>query len=204
VTSKLVFGSVLHEVLAAYHRGIQLGSPLAIDKAKRLFLLLWQLRESDELIQYSGETREQLFDQAGQLIELYFMQSPPANIIGVERSFMVPLVTSSGEILDKPLLAVIDLLTREDGQLTIHEFKTSGRRFSESSTDRELQATCYKHAVEVQFDEPAAVQYQVLVRTQRPSLQSLQLEGRTLNAGRLGDLAQSVGHAISANVFYPV
>ena len=204
ITSKLVFGSVLHEVLAAYHRGIQLGSYLSIDKAERFFQLLWQLREAEELIQYSGETKEQLHDQAMHLIELYFDQPPPTDVVGVEQALVVPLKTSSGEFLEKPLVAIVDLLTRESGQLTVTEFKTSGRRYSENATDRELQATCYRHAVEERYDEPASVQYKVLVRTQKPTLQALDIASESLNSGRLGARAQAADRAIAANVFYPV
>ena len=204
ITSKLVFGSVLHEVLAAYHRNIQLGCHISIDKAQRFFQLLWQLREAGELIQYSGEKKEQLHDQAMHLIDLYFNQRPPTDVIGVEQTFVVPIKTSSGEFLEKPLVAIVDLLTRESGQLTVTEFKTSGRQYSENGTDRELQAACYKHAIEERYDEPASVQYKVLVRTQKPSLQTLDIAPESLDSGRLGDLAQAVDRAISTHIFYPV
>ena len=40
-------------------------------------------------------------------------EPPPENIVAIEEAMLVPLFTSSGECLEKPLMAVLDLLNRD-------------------------------------------------------------------------------------------
>ncbi len=81
---------------------------------------------------------------------------------------MVPLLNSRGEFLQRPLVAVIDLLYREQDGLVVNEFKTSGRRFAVSEADNALQASAYVHAIHHRYDEAARVRYTVLVKTKTP------------------------------------
>ena len=64
-------------------------------------------------------------------MEMYLQEPAPQNIVAVEESMIVPLHTSSGEFLERPLVAVVDLLNRDENGLVVTEFKTSGRRFSD-------------------------------------------------------------------------
>ena len=87
---------------------------------------------------------------------------------------LVPLFNSRGEALEKPLLTIPDLITRDKAELTVTEFKTSGRRYGESETESSLQASCYAHAVQDRYDEQPRVRYTVLVKTKTPQIQHLE------------------------------
>ena len=93
-------------------------------------------------------------------------EPPPQNIVAVEEAMMVPLFTSSGECLEKPLMAVLDLLNRDDHGLVVSEFKTAARRYGESETETKLQATAYSHAIQQRFDEKPGIRYVILVKTE--------------------------------------
>jgi len=204
VAHGLVFGSAIHEALAEYHRHLQLDQPVEAEHIRSTFRAVWQAREAETPVQYCGADRGALIEQGTAIIDLHLAASPPSSIEAVEERIVVPLCTSNGEYLDRPLVAIVDLLTREGGQLTVTEFKTSARRYSDNAIDRMLQATCYRHAVEERYDEPTEVQYRVLVKTQTPAIQELPVDANCLDTQRLGDLAQAVGQAIQANIFYPV
>jgi hypothetical protein len=92
-------------------------------------------------------------------LEAYLQEPPPLEIVAVERTYLVPLLTSEGQYLEKPLMAVVDLLTQEGGQLKVHEFKTSGRAFGQAEVETSLQATFYANAVFQTFEELPPIEF---------------------------------------------
>lgn len=203
--SGLVLGSAVHEGLAEYHRSHQTGQPATVEKIHGVFRSAWIGKEAAGTIQFrDGESRTEVIDQGIALLETYMAEPPPQNILAVEQEMTVPLHTSDGEFLEKPLVAVIDLLNREPEGLAVTEFKTSGRRFNEFEADTTLQATCYAHAVQQRYDEPVAVKYTVLVKTKKPSVQHLETARTDADLGRLGDIVAAVERAIDARAFFPI
>jgi hypothetical protein len=89
--------------------------------------------------------------------------------------------------LEKPLVTIADLITREDGTSMIREFKTSARSYSEFEAKTSLQATCYVNAAYEFFGEPAQFEYVVLLKTKTPRIQRLQATRTLAETGRLGD-----------------
>ena len=204
VPSVLVLGSSVHEGLAEYHRHLQANQPVPEGHIQETFLKTWQANEDRQPIQFKdGEDRDALLAQGVALLELYMQEPPPQNIVAVEQAMMVPLFTSSGECLEKPLLAVLDLLNRDDHGLIVSEFKTAARRFGESETETKLQATAYSHAVQQHCDEKPGIRYVILVKTKKPAIQIVETMRDDADAARLGDLIQTVERAIDAEAFYP-
>jgi CRISPR/Cas system-associated exonuclease Cas4 (RecB family) len=138
------------------------------------------------------------------LLEAYWQEPKPTEIIAVEEPLLVPLVTSSGDVLEKPLVTVIDLLSRNEEELVIDEFKTSSRKYSEAEAESALQASCYVHAVRERYDESASVRYTVLVKTKTPSIQRITTVRIQDDFRRIGDIVQTIERAINAQAFYPV
>ena len=205
IPSAMALGSSVHEALADYHQHLQLGQPLADRRIQQTFLSAWGRNESRQPIQFKGgETRDDIIAQGVALLEAYLQEPPPENIVAVEESMIVPLHTSSGDFLERPLVAVVDLLCRAENGLIVKEFKTSGRRYSESEAATTLQASCYVHAVQERFDEPVGIQYVVLVKTKKPAVQYLTTARCDADLGRLGDVVYSVERAIEAEAFYPI
>ncbi len=136
-------------------------------------------------------------------LTLYLQQPPPERIVGIEQGFLVPLINSQGEILEKPLLAYVDLLTAEESQLRITEFKTSARAYSDLEIQTSHQPTCYLHAVSEGLGGNAVVDYIVLVKTKTPKVQQLTTNRDPDDFTRLGDLFESVDRAVELGIFYP-
>jgi putative RecB family exonuclease len=203
--SAMTLGSAVHEALAEYHRHLQLEQPLPENHVQQTFLSAWQASEEKQPIQFKdNETKEAALAQGMALLELYMQEPPPQNIVAVEEAMLVPLFTSSGECLEKPLMAVVDLLHRDQHGLVVSEYKTSGRRYSDLETEMMLQATTYAHAVQERYDERAGIRYVVLVKTKKPQVQYLETVRTDADVARLGDVVHAVEQAIAAEAFYPV
>ncbi len=203
--SGLVLGTAVHQALAEYHRRLQSKKSATRDEVRTAFLEAWNDAEKEKPVQFrNGENRQKAQDQGIALLELYQEQPPPKQIVAIEQSMMVPLENSRGQFLEKPLVAVVDLLYRESQELVVNEFKTSGRRFADSEVDNGLQASAYVHAVLQRYDERARVRYTILVKSKSPTIQNLETARTDSDLTRLGDIAEAIERAIASEVFYPV
>ena len=103
----MALGSAVHEGLAEYHRHLQLNEPLPTSHVQETFLNAWQASEDRQLIQFRDtENRDDVLARGAALLDLYLQEPPPQDIVAIEEALMVPLFTSSGECLEKPLIAV--------------------------------------------------------------------------------------------------
>jgi len=205
ISSGLALGATVHHALAEYHRSIQENRILGPEQVHDVLMATWDEMDNREPIQYKdSEDRTKSVDQAVALLDLYLKEPIPACVVAVEEPLLVPLFNSHGDALEKPLLAIPDLITRETEELTVREFKTSGRRYGEVETDASLQASCYAHAVQDRYDEQPRVRYTVLIKTKTPQIQHLETVCNEADVIRLGDVVQAVDRAIQAEAFYPV
>ena len=205
VSSSLVLGSSVHAALAEYHRAIQHDEPTSVDNLHRTFEECWSGRENQTRITFKdGENAKDTFDQGIALVEMYLKEPPPQRIVSIEQEIISPVHNSRGEYLETPLVAVADLITEVDEQLTVREIKTSSRAYSATETESSLQPTCYVNAVQEVFGLPATVEYTVLIKTKTPKLQRLTAERTNEDLGRLGDIIENIERAVQANIFYPV
>lgn len=203
--SGMLLGSMVHEGIAAYHLRLQVGEKATLQELKPAMLsTLLQSEAQRPTIYKPGETRDSLIAQGEALVGLYLNEPPPDKIVAVEQPLLVPLVTSHGEVLEKPLVAVLDLLTEVDNELLITEFKTSARKYSESEVESALQASCYVHAVKERYDRPAKVNYAVLVKTKTPSFQKIAADRNCEALTRIGDIVQTLEKVSQAQAFYPI
>lgn len=205
LSSGLVLGSAVHAALADYHLNLQRRTPTTIDKLQRILLEYWTSRESERPIQYkAGENRVVQLATGIGLLEMYLKEPPPAGIVGVEQRLLVPIVNGNGEYLETPLAAIVDLLTRDEGRLTVREFKTSGRAYGGMEVDTSLQATSYVNAIWQAYGEWAAVEYNILIKTKTPKFQRLTTARSEFDVGRLGDIVENVERAVDQEIFFPI
>lgn len=205
VSSGLVLGSAVHHALAEYHRALQAGQSVTKDHLHEAVLKGWENREAEGTVVFkSGESRDNSLAQGIALVDVYLQEPPPENIVQVEQEIIAPLHNSQGDYLETPLVAMADLITTVDDGLKVHEFKTSGRAYSEMEADTSLQPTCYVNAVQETFGESARVEYIVLVKTKTPKVQRLEAVRHEEDLSRLGDIVQTIERAVQAGVFYPV
>ena len=204
VDASLVLGSSVHHALAEYHLGLQHGRKLSEAAVGNAFREEWTRRKSRETIEFGGKDELQLVEQGLELVGLWTGESEPDEIVAVEQPMLVPLYDRNGDVLERPLVAVIDLVIRVDGRLRLIEFKTSGRKYGESEVATSLQASCYVHAAEVAYGERPEVEFAVLVKTKTPKLQRVTTSRSDRDLIVLGETARMVEKAIDSELFYPV
>ncbi len=205
VSSGLVLGSAVHHALAEYHRGLQAGRPVNRDCLHDALVRGWEHREAEGTVIFkSGDSKDDSIALGAALVDVYLQEPPPEKIVQVEQAIIAPMHNSQGEFLETPLVAVADLITTVSDGLKVHEFKTSGRAYSETEANTSLQPTCYVNAVQETFGESARVEYTVLVKTRTPKVQRLEAVRHEEDLGRLGDIVQTIERAVQAGVFYPV
>jgi CRISPR/Cas system-associated exonuclease Cas4 (RecB family) len=205
VSGSLVLGSSVHLVLAEYHRAIRHGEPTAKEQLHQVFKHAWSRRENGtRLALRNGESASDFIDQGIALIELYLNEPPPQHIVAIEQEIISPVHNSRGEYLETPLVAIADLITAEQEEIRIEEFKTSGRAYSQLEADTSLQPTCYVNAAQEFYGRRASVEYTVLVKTKTPKIQRLKVERADSDLGRLGDIIENIELAVRSDIFYPV
>ena len=205
INSGLLLGSATHEALAFYHGQLKQGEAIDANAVHNVFLKHWQRREDAEYVDYKvSESKPELVDQGIALIDMYLAEPPPENILAVEQTLTVPIQNSDGNYLEKPLVAIVDLLSRTGDQLRITELKTAGRSYGEFEIESSLQATCYVTAIWQTLSEWASVEYVVMVKTKTPRTQRMLTSRTDEDLGRLGDLIENLDKAIQAEIFYPV
>lgn len=203
--SGLLLGSAVHHALACYHQTLKHGGDVNPEELHREFREHFSERASETTVDWKpGESPEELITQGIGLLDLYLSEPAPTDIIAVEQTLLVPLITSEGEILETPLMAIADLVTSDANTLKITEFKTSGRSYGEFEVHRSLQATCYAHALHEQTGIWPTVEYAILVKTKSPKLQRLKTTRNEQEGNRLGDLVKQIENGIKNEVFYPV
>jgi len=195
-----MLGSAVHAALAVYHGKLQKAEPVARELVRQAFLEAWDGNDAS-----GSATVSQDRDLGISLIDVYLQEPPPENIVAVEEPILAPIADSRGEYLERPILVVPDLITRQDdGALKITEFKTSGRSFSESEVATSLQPSFYANALHERTGEEPAVAYAVLVKTKVPKVQTIEASRTITDFQRLGDLIGVVEKAVEAEVFYPL
>jgi len=205
VSHQLALGSAVHEALASYHRSLQEGRTATRAAVREELRRSWSDRKGRDRIDVpAGKNEEEVLQQGEALLDAYLAEAPPRDILAVEHAMLVPVVTSQGEILEKPLLAVADLITRDGDAVRVHDFKTSARTYSGFEAATSLQATCYLAAARTTFGRSVAFRYTVLVKTKRIKVQHVDTTRSEDDDGRLGDLIQAVDRAVGLGVFYPV
>ena len=201
----LVMGSAVHAGLAEYHRRIMENEDIEKDAVFKVFHECWNEKEANEKVLYrEGDNREDSIAQGINLLEIYFKEPPPEKIVAIEHRFLVPLCNSHGVYLETPLVAITDLITANDECLTVQEFKTSGRSYSESEVGSSLQPTCYVQAVQESLGQVPNVEYTILIKTKTPKVQRLKTSRYAEDCGRLGDLVQTIQRAVDLGIYYPV
>lgn len=200
-----VLGSAIHAALAFHHRRLQAGETAPAHQVRDTFLAAWENQANESEVVFDKRSANDNRDLGIALIDAYLEEPPPTRIMAVEAPMLAPIANSRGDVLEKPLLVVIDLITRqEDDQPVITEFKSTSRAFSDSEVATSLQPTCYASAVYERIGEEPLVEYVALVKTKTPKVQRIESIRTVADFGRLGDIVEVVENAVESNVFYPV
>lgn len=185
--ASLVFGKLIHEVLADLFRGE--GDPIAV------FEKTWDALRDMDLTYGARESFAKLRSAGRGLIELFAATERKriAGIQAVERPFTLAITT-----LPVPVIGVIDLIAKVDGKPTVVDFKTAASAYEPHEAVLSDQLTAYYLAVP-EADRAALC---VLLKTKEPRIAWLFAGRKSLQLSEFIGKAQLVAQAIDAGHFY--
>lgn len=185
--ASLVFGKLIHEVLASLFRGQ--GDPIAA------FEKTWDALRETDLTYGQRESFAKLRSAGRGLLELFLTSDRKriSEIQGVERPFMFAITS-----LPVPFLGVIDLIADVDGLPTVVDFKTAASAYEPHEAALSDQLTAYYLAA------PEAVRAAlcVLLKTKEPRIAWHFASRRPGQLFELIEKARLVAKAIEAGHFY--
>jgi len=153
-----------------------------------------------------GESQDSLTEEGGRLVDAYvdYRTSQPAEILTVEQRIERELVNvQTGEVLDLPFVAFVDLIEKEEAGLVVVDLKTAKRSYNQAVVDANIQITCYALLVLLETSKPPRLRIDAVVRNKTPKIQRIETTRSEDDLVRFWALARSVRQAIEAGVFHP-
>jgi len=176
-------------------------------EAGNLFCDLWnrQLKEEPDVKFPEDTTANDCCEEGRRAIEaLVDHVSPEETVLSVNSTFCVPLVSDTGEVLEKPLLGEIDYVVERDGKAVLGDWKTSNKRWPAQKARRDLQPTCstYAWAQGHQGTVPS-FEFTVVVKNKQPVCEVHTTARTRDDHARLFKLVQTMESMIQAGHFMP-
>jgi putative RecB family exonuclease len=199
-SASLVFGSSIHEAVAAYYQSRLEGDVLRPDQMWDVYRDTWRGAEGVKL--FNGDGEASLLDKARQLINVFHDQvDPHVIVVGVEEFFEVQLAPEV-----PPFHGYIDLIEQtENGAVTVVDLKTSAKKLADNAVHANLQLTAYAvGAGALGFDpEQLTLRLDVLTKTKNPELARYETTRTEAERERFVKLVKHVWQAIEHHAFYP-
>jgi CRISPR/Cas system-associated exonuclease Cas4 (RecB family) len=209
----LPFGKAIHKAAEIYYLCLKdTGEIIPLGQMIDTFVAVYdgEIKQTEvEISLKEGETIAGLRDQGVELLKLFYKETQPQQIAGVEVPFSVSvpdLLNGCGDLPIK-LVGYFDLVERdEQGTYLIAELKTSGQRFSSLRLEYDLQATTYSYAMTklkvATSENSCLVRYDVLLKTKKPAFEHYFVTRTEADHKRLMHLINMVLKAIENRIFY--
>lgn len=205
VSDALVFGTVIHLVLGEYYEEEMTGNKMLLKDIHQSFEDHWRKNaEGRDDIKYAeGKDFTTLLMQGKDLLTAWYMKLPADDfkVLAIEEAFSFNLPD-----LPVPLIGSIDLLEEDEaGTIIITDFKTSGRKFSESEIIQNQQLTVYQMGLKHNgfADREILLRLDCLIKTQKPKFEQYYTTRSELDEHRLIRKIMQVWDGISKGVFVP-
>lgn len=209
----LVLGSTYHAVLAQALLGLKEGQIPAVDDLTELFDRLWaaEMNNKSPPIRWTNRTTEQSEQELGRaMVRAWHEQGLPIfceadEILGVEQQFRVPLISSEGEVLERPLDGFVDCVYRTaDGQVMIVDHKTAAQSYSSTHLELDMQATAYLYAARQLGYGNCQFAFHTMSKVKKgPKLTVYQVRRTASDFDRLFWIASQAERQLDAGLFLP-
>lgn len=211
----ILLGSAIHASIARYYWGLKkIGDPEPLSFLQNFAEdhLIWQIGDSEVPVAYKeGSDKESLIADARRLVETFYQNVEPMEVVAIEKPLSAPLYDEEGNPTDMELIGVVDLIARDqqEGNLILIDHKTAARAYSTDKIEQQdLQMTIYSYLVCANRILPAKSEtlhrFDVLVKLKKQPRLDLYYTTRTAADRRR--LAKTISHVlkgIEAGVFFP-
>jgi len=203
----LAFGSCFHQVLEYFHNLKQRGVRIESVEIPDICQVVWgETLERGKEIRFEDDmSADDYGNQMAGLVKTFLEHADPEEeVVSVSEPFIVPLMDSEGQMLDKPLIGEMDCIVRKGDQTTIVDWKSAARRWPKGQADKSMQATAYLYAHSVlqpemnpEFRFDVAVKNKTLVFEQHCTARTQE------DFARLGQLAVRADNIVEHELFFP-
>ena len=199
----LVFGSVIHAVLAEFHQQKMIGEKLSLKELLAVFTTHWQkAAKGRKDIRYDdGKNFKVLLDEGQALLTTYHrnLAQDDYKVLAIEQPFRFTV----GGV---PVIGVIDLMeVDESGTIIITDFKTTSRAYSTDEIDGNMQLSIYYMGVKANgyHDREILLRIDGLIKTKTPKFQQYYTSRSELDERRVAKKIRGVWDGIKKGVFIP-
>jgi putative RecB family exonuclease len=209
----LLLGSALHAGIGRYYWGLRkIGEPEPLSLLQDLVEdhLIWDIGDSEIPVAYKeGSDKESLLADSRRLVETFYRNIEPMEVVSVEQPLSAPLYDEDGNPSDMKLIGIVDCIQRDDkGKLIIIDHKTAARGYSTDKIEQDLQMTVYSYLVCANKLVPAksdtAHRFDVLVKLKKePRLDLYHTTRTAADRRRLAKTINRVLKGIESGVFFP-
>ena len=202
VSFAMPFGRAFHQTIADINLYRKQHQPFDHEDAYKLFQEIFQreLTTSEPEVAFDeGEDTNTLISYADGMLKLYteHIKSLKTEVIAVEHEIEYPI-----DGTDYLFTGIVDTIEADDKGIWIVELKTTGRMWSDTTVDYDIQAPLYKKALTPVYpDEPIHVRYDIVTRGKSPKVQSKYPDCD--NHIRLTELVREVINGIEKGVYVP-
>ena len=207
----LVVGSVFHAAVASILSAVRDGIEITKDSALAALASLWEAElavETPPIRWGKRESPDSQFKLLKAMVSTFLTDGLPAfqgvEILGIETHMRVPLVRSDGCVLETPLVAIADVIVRDaDGNVTVVDFKTSGKGLSDQYVETGIQPSAYLMAAKHAGLGDARFEYHILTKKAKPSYSVVPVVRTQKDLDRLWDIAAQVERAVRHGLYMP-
>jgi len=196
----MAFGRAIGKAVAAYYRAKKEGASLALPGLVKIFRETWEMECQNPILTFpEGETPIQFLTQGVAMLEMFYDQVQPGEIVEVEFPFETHLDDNI------TLIGVMDLIEAdEEGTHIVVEVKASKRRPTEDKLVFDLQGAIYSFALkQLTKVKEVLVRYDYLLRQKKPQFEQFFVTKGVLEHERMKNQIKEVLQAINAGAFYP-
>lgn len=203
----LVFGSVMHVVLAEKYMQKMIGNKISLLKElQKFFVKCWKNEAKDrEDIEYKeGEDFKSLLEKGKDLLSAYYEKLPDDDykVLAIEEPFSFSIPGG----LTIPIIGAMDLIEMDDaGTLIITDWKTSSKAYSTDQIDKSLQLTIYQMAMRANGyrDKEILLKFDTFIKTKTPKFEQYYTTRSKDDERKAATRIKKVWEAINKGVFIP-
>jgi CRISPR/Cas system-associated exonuclease Cas4 (RecB family) len=207
----VVLGSSFHEAIASALVAVRQGKTVEADEVAAWFEAAWarELAVKSPPIRWTAKATVDNQHELGlRMVGTWHEQGLPlfadAEILAVEERFVVPIVSSEGEVLELPLVGYIDcIFRRADGRLCVVDHKTASQKISKTEVELNIQATAYLHAARELGHGECSFEFHSVSKSKTPKFTVTAAERSVRDLDRLFNIARDAERLIDAGIYLP-
>ena len=203
--SNLVLGSCIHSAIEGFYHNWQEGVRLTSETVIELFESYFDAGTDGKTLE-PGCDREAVKNIGKSLLTVFARDVQPAEVVGIEEKFRIPLVDlDTGEfIID--LVGVFDLVELDsEGTPVVCDHKSASKRYSDADLESNLQLTAYGLASRDlhKIDGPVLLRIDAMIKNKTPVFDQKFSIRTDATDRKFVKLAIDVLKAIESGIFFP-